>query len=96
MPAYVVAVVNVTNPDAYAQYAKLAGIANDQYGSRFLARGGKFEVMEGRFAANRIVIAEFASMEKAKQFYNSPEYQAAREKRIGAADFNLVIVEGVG
>ncbi len=51
-------------------------------------------ILEGKFDANRLVVIEFPSSEDAKTFYNSPEYQAAREKRIGAADFNMVLVEG--
>jgi uncharacterized protein (DUF1330 family) len=94
MPAYLIAIVNVTNPDAYAEYAKLAGTANQKYGSRFLARGGKTEVLEGSFPGSRIVVAEFESMERARQFYHSSEYQAARHKRLGAADFNMVLIEG--
>lgn len=95
MPAFLVAIINVTNPDAYAEYVKLAGPATHKYGGRFLARGGKTEVLEGSVPGSRIVVAEYESVEKAKQFYHSPEYQAARQKRLGAADFSLVVVDGV-
>jgi len=94
MPAYLVAIINVTNSDAYAEYAKLAGPANQKYGGRFLARGGKSEVLEGSIAGSRIVVAEFESFDQAKKFYHSPEYQAARQKRLGAADFSMVLVDG--
>lgn len=94
MPAYAVTLCNVTNPEKYAEYAKLAGPAVLKYGGKFLARGGKREKMEGGLDYSRVVIVEFADMEAAKRFYNSPEYQAARSNRIGAADFNMTIVEG--
>ncbi len=58
-------------------------------------RGGERTVLEGRFDANRLVVVEFPSSEDAKTFYNSPEYQAAREKRIGACDFNMVLAQRV-
>lgn len=95
MSAYVVACINVTNPEAYAEYAKLAGPATAKYGGKFLVRGGKAEVMEGKWAGPRIVVTEFPDFDKAKAFYNSVEYQTAREKRLGGADFNMLVVEGV-
>lgn len=94
MPAYIIALVNITNADKYAEYAKLAGPAGPKYGGRFLARGGAKTTLEGDIPFQRIVINEFPDVEAAKKFYNSVEYQAAKEKRKGAADFNMVIVEG--
>lgn len=94
MPAYVVALVNITDPLKYQEYAKLAGPATAKYGGRYLVRGGAKTEVEGSIRYQRIVVAEFPSVEAAKRAYNSPEYQEARAKRLGAADFNLVIVEG--
>ena len=94
MPAYIIAVVTVTKPDIYERYRALAGAAVAKHGGRFLARGGRYEVLEGGFPGKRVVILEFESFEKAKTFYDSPEYLAAREQRRGAADFNLLIVDG--
>jgi uncharacterized protein (DUF1330 family) len=95
MPAYLVAMMTVTNPDAYEGYRKLAASAIAKHGGRFLARGGKFEVLEGSFPGSRVVVVEFESFDKAKRFYDSPEYLAAREQRRGATSvFNLLIVEG--
>lgn len=95
MPAYVVAMVNVTEPEKYKKYAELAGPANQKYGGRFLARGGNMEVLEGKFPFGRLVINEFPTMEAARQFWHSVEYQAARQHRLQAADFNMVVVDGV-
>ena len=94
MPAYIIAQVNVTDPAKYQEYAKLAGPATQKYGGRFLVRGGAKTTMEGDIPYSRIVINEFPDVEAAKKFYNSVEYQAAKQKRLGAADFNMVIVEG--
>jgi uncharacterized protein (DUF1330 family) len=91
---YVVARVTVTNPEAYAEYAKLATEAIRQYGGRPLARGGAHEALEGE-ARTRNVILEFESFEQAKRYYHSPEYQAAKAKREGAAVGEFVVVEGV-
>lgn len=94
MPAYVIAQINVTDAAKYQEYAKLAGPASAKYGGKFLVRGGDKTVLEGNIPYTRIVINEFESVEQAKKFYNSPEYQEAKSKRIGAADFNMIVVEG--
>ena len=94
MPAYSVAVMNVSNPEKYQEYAKLAGPAVAKYGGRFLFRAGNPAVMEGRFDYSRMVVVEFPDADSAKKYYHSPEYQAAMAKRLGAADFNLVVLEG--
>jgi uncharacterized protein (DUF1330 family) len=94
MPAYIIAQINVTNQEKYQEYARLAGPANQKYGGRFLVRGGSKTVLEGAVPYSRIVVTEFPDVEAAKRFYHSVEYQAAREKRLGAADFNMMVVEG--
>jgi uncharacterized protein (DUF1330 family) len=94
MPAYIIAQINVSDPEKYAQYAKLAGPASAKYGGKYLVRGGAKIELEGKIPYERIVVNEFKDVEAAKRFYNSPEYQEARSKRLGAADFNMIIVEG--
>lgn len=94
MPAYIIAQVNVKDPQKYQEYAKLAGPANAKYGGRFLVRGGAKHTLEGDIPFQRIVVTEFPNVEAARRFYDSVEYQAARKHRLGAADFNMVIVEG--
>lgn len=94
MPAYIIAQINVTDPQKYQEYAKLAAPASAKYGARYLVRGGAKTTLEGDIPFSRIVVSEFPDVETAKRFYHSPEYQQARSKRLGAADFNMVIVEG--
>ena len=94
MPAYVLALVNVNDPVKYQEYGKRAGPALAQHGGRFLARGGAKTVVEGDIPFARVVISEFPTVEQAKAFYHSVDYQDARSHRLGAADFNMVIVEG--
>jgi len=94
MPAYLVVTIKVTKPEQFEEYRVLAGPAVAQYGGKYLVRGGARTVLEGKFGGNRLVVLEFPSSEMASTFYNSPEYLAAREKRIGAADFDMVLAEG--
>ena len=63
------------------------------YGARFLVRGGRQEVLEGK-ARSRTVVLEFPSYEAALGCYRSPEYQAAKALRQGKADADLVVIEG--
>ena len=58
-------------------------------------RGGATEVLEGNLKFGRVVVSRFESMEQAKKFYNSPEYQTAKSKRLLAADFNMMVADGL-
>ena len=91
--ACIIARVTVHDADAYARYAALAPVAMKKYGARVLARGGRSEALEGEARARNVVL-EFDDYETAKAYFNSPEYQEARSHRIGAADFDLTLVEG--
>ena len=73
---YWVAFVNVRDKEEYQKYVDLAGPAINLYGGKFLVRGGKVENVEGK-NYERIVISVFESSEKAKECYNSKEYQQA-------------------
>jgi uncharacterized protein (DUF1330 family) len=91
---YVIARVTVHDPDAYKRYADLARLAMEQHGARILARGGRYEALEGP-ARPRNVILEFDSFEQAQTYWHSAEYQNARQHRLNAADIELCVVEGV-
>lgn len=95
MSVYVITMVNIFDADKYSEYAKLATIANEKHGGQFLVRGGDPEPVEGALPYERVVVNLFETREQAKAFYYSVEYQAAKAKREGAADFNMIIVDGV-
>jgi uncharacterized protein (DUF1330 family) len=92
---YVLANVKVTNPQQYEQYKKLSSQAFQAAGVQPLVRGGAVEVLEGDWTPDRAVLLEFPSKEAALAWYNSPEYQAAKKSRQGAADMRMVLIEGV-
>jgi uncharacterized protein (DUF1330 family) len=95
MTVYLVVDIAVTNPVQFEEYKKLAPAAIAKYGGRYLIRGGAYEAMEGDWKPQRLTIVEFESMEKAKAFYNSPEYQAAIKARKGAANMKMLLVQGI-
>jgi uncharacterized protein (DUF1330 family) len=85
---------SISNPDALAEYAKLAGPAIAAAGGRFLARANAAKAYEAG-VAQRLVIIEFDSVEKAIAAHESEGYQAALKVFGKAADRDLRIVEGV-
>ncbi len=89
-----VALVKVTDKEQFKHYAEAAGKATAQYGGTYLARGGAMSVLEGELEQERIVVIEFPDKAAAEIWYNSPEYQAARALREGAAVGTFVAVEG--
>ena len=95
MAAYLIARVEVTNPEAYENYKKLAAEAIAKYDGRYLARGGNMETLEGDEESRRVVIVVFPTLEQAKTFYNSPEYAEAKAAREGGAKGQFVIVDGI-
>jgi uncharacterized protein (DUF1330 family) len=94
MPAYVIAHVEVTDPERYQEYAKRTPGTIAQHGGRFLARGGEVATLEGPEETQRIAIVEFPSMAAAREWYASAEYRDVREFRGGAATVSLTLVDG--
>jgi uncharacterized protein (DUF1330 family) len=96
MPAYWIARAKVNDADAYKRYTDVAGDVVGQYGGRFLARGGPFQIVEGPSHFTRFVVAEFPTMQAAVACHSSDAYQgAASNRRGGGGDVEIVIVEGV-
>jgi uncharacterized protein (DUF1330 family) len=92
--AYIIALINVTTPEQYPEDAKRAAPVSAKQGGPYLVRSGAKHPPEGDIPFQRIVVAEFASVEAAKKCDHSPEYQEARKHRLGAADLHMAIVEG--
>lgn len=95
MPAYMIARINVTDPEQYEVYKALAPIAIKKYGGRYLTRGGAMETLEGPEETLRVVLLEYPDMAAAKAFYDCPEYRKARDARKDAADGQFVLLEGL-
>ena len=94
-PAYIVVDARVSDPEGIMRYRELAALAVERYGGRYLVRGGEVQTLEGDWQPERLVIVRFDSIEIARRFYDSPEYRAAREARRVAAEFDMLLVDGV-
>jgi uncharacterized protein (DUF1330 family) len=92
LKGYWIAHVDVTDPEGYKAYVAANAAAFSKYGARFLVRGGRQEVTEGKQRA-RAVVLEFPSYDAALACYRSPEYQAAAALRKGKAEIDLVVIE---
>ena len=95
MPAYVIAEIEIHDPEQYKHYTDAVPDVIAQHGGRFVARGGDLAVLEGDWQPKRLVVLEFENLETAKRWYESAEYQEVKRLRDGAATMRIVAVEGV-
>jgi uncharacterized protein (DUF1330 family) len=95
MAAYVIANVSITDESGYAVYREMVAPTIEAYGGRYLARGGRAEMLEGSGFVGRVIVVEFPDYERALSWYGSAEYSQAKLQRQGSSDGELILVEGV-
>lgn len=95
MPAYMVAHLDVHDPETFGRYREQVAPLVDRFGGRYLIRGGRTEVLEGDWQVARLVVIEFPSRDALRLFYDSPEYQKILPLRTDAARGTVAIVDGV-
>jgi uncharacterized protein (DUF1330 family) len=95
MAAYLIANVDIKDGEKIKEYLKATPAIIKQFGGKFLVRGGDFEICEGGWNPKRLVVVEFESMQKAREFYNSPEYKAIINLRQSSAYTEWVFVDGL-
>jgi uncharacterized protein (DUF1330 family) len=95
MSACVIVEIDILDPAGYEEYKKLAGATVEKYGGKYIVRGGATEVLEGDWNPKRIVVLEFESMQRAKEWLNCEEYREPRKMRHRTAKTNMIVVEGV-
>jgi uncharacterized protein (DUF1330 family) len=91
--AYIIANVDVTNPEQYEEYKKLSTIAMKAHGAEVCIRGGKVEVLEGDWNPARFVMLKFPSVEQARAFLQLRRIRSRRQAREGAAVMRMLVVE---
>jgi uncharacterized protein (DUF1330 family) len=95
MPAYVIVEIDIVDPVGYEQYKKHAGATVEKYGGKYIVRGGKTESLEGDWQPKRIVMLQFESTQRAKEWLNCEEYREPRKMRHRTARTKMIVVEGV-
>jgi uncharacterized protein (DUF1330 family) len=95
MPAYWLARAKINDPVEYKKYTDLVPGIIAKHGGKVLARGGKYEIMEGPEKFTRYIVIEFPTMEQAVACHRSKEYQdaAGYRRNNGAGEVEQVIVE---
>jgi len=94
MKAYIIVEVSISNQDEYDEYKKLTPATIAAYDGKFVVRGAKTESLEGDWQPERVVVLEFPSVERAKEWWHSEEYTKAKVIRQRAATTKMLVVEG--
>jgi len=95
MPAFIIADIDVTDPAGFDSYRQLVAPTIGAAGGNYRVRGGVFEVLEGDYRPNRLVILEFESMAAARAWYGSDAYAPVKAIRLRSAATNVILVEGL-
>jgi len=94
MSAYVISEVDVRDAAGFAAYRTIAAKSIARYGGRYLVRGGAANAVEGGPPPKTLIVVEFPTMERLREWYASPEYAEALKLRQSALDRRLIFVEG--
>ena len=95
MAAYMLAQLNIHNPEGFERYREKVAPMAAKFGGRYLVRGGEVTTLEGELPASRLVIIEFNDREAAERWYFSDEYQEILPLRLNNANGTAVIVDGI-
>ena len=95
MSGYLVVELEITDAARYQRHRELVPAIIEKYGGRYLVRGGDLETLEGDWSPKRIVVLEFESTNRAKEFLDSEEYGPVKQMRLESANTNMIVVEGV-
>jgi uncharacterized protein (DUF1330 family) len=95
MAAYIIGNIDGGYAEAYVASRETVAATIEQYGGRYLVRGGKADLREGDWTPHRILVLEFSTMAQAVRWYESPEYAPIKELRLANARSDILFVEGV-
>ena len=95
MSAYVISELEMRDAAGFEAYRIIAAKTIAQYGGRYLVRRGVANLIEGGPPPKSIIVVEFPTMERLREWYASPEYAEALKVRQTALDRRLIFVEGV-
>jgi uncharacterized protein (DUF1330 family) len=94
MSAYVIVDVSIHDHAEYEEYKKLTPAAIAAFDGKFIVRGGRTTVLEGEWNPERVVVLEFPTVERAKEWWHSELYGKAKEIRQRTASTKMIVVEG--
>ena len=95
MAAFIIGVIDITNPDTYKEYGARVPAVVAKFGGVYRVRGGDHEMLESEAPGSRFVVIEFPDRAAIRRFYDSPEYQEIVGIRTSASTGFLAAVDGV-
>jgi len=95
MSGYVIANINVKDPEAYKEYVGKVKPTVEKFGGKYLVRNGEFKVIDGEWKHPRTVVIKFPTYEKALEWYHSDEYKPVKPIRLANSEANGIIIKGV-
>lgn len=95
MAVYLIADIDITDPQGFEQYRQGVPATIAQYGGRYIARGGAVRVLEGDWSPKRCVMLEFPDMAAFEAWWDSPEYAPLKELRVRSTKSKLVVTQGL-
>ena len=95
MAGYIIAQVDITDPEIFENYRSQVPATLKPFGGEFVIRGGAMEELEGEWPIPRVVVIQFPSVEQAKAWWASGKYRGPKTLRQSASHTNLIVVEGV-
>jgi len=96
MPAYVIVMMTINDPDTYSKYTARTPAIVEKYGGKFLTRGEAVTTLEGEPYKGRMVIVEFPNNADVEAFYADPDYQAAKEFRLASSVMHMMLAQEGG
>ncbi|PCI35429.1 MAG: D-fructose-6-phosphate amidotransferase [Flavobacteriaceae bacterium] len=95
MPALIIAEIEIHDLAQYENYKKLTPATIAAYDGKFVVRGGEAETLEGDWQTKRIVVLEFPSVARAKEWWNSDAYAEPKALRQRISTGKMIVVESV-
>lgn len=95
MKGYIIFEESIFDQEAFEEYKAMSPESLKKYGGEFVVRGGDIELLEGKFEYERVVVIEFPSVERARAWYHSEEYAAAKELRLTISKGQAVLVRAI-
>ena len=94
MSAYIIAEVEITDPETFEEYRKLVPPTIEAFGGRYMVRGGAIDSLEGDWQPTRLVVIEFDDAERAKAWHGSDLYAPAKALREASSNTRMIVVDG--
>ncbi|MFA3920928.1 DUF1330 domain-containing protein [Ruegeria hyattellae] len=95
MSAYVIAQIEIHDPEEYQSYLKGFMPIFERFSGRLLVSSAQEpKVLEGKWDLPSVVVLEFPDTDHAQNWISDPEYQKLAHHRHRSARTNLVLVEG--